>query len=195
MDPSYIPDEATIDSSSGEYAEQAYRRYVPQLRRFLRSQLQSNNDAEDLAQETWLRMHGVTFQSVEHARAFIFHVARHLAIDEMRKRKVRTASESINMQQLAMNSPGCEELLLSLERFELFWQMSRALPVRRRRVFFMHKLRDLSHQEIACRLGITTHTVERHIVRALSHYRSMSSRSVNAAQNRAPIGSRSSLKS
>jgi len=41
------------------------------------------------------------------------------------------------------------------------------LPVRTRQAFRLHKLEDLTHAEVAQRMGISKSAVEKHIMRAL----------------------------
>lgn len=67
-------------------------RISPQLHRFFLAQAQSRTDADDLLQETWLRIHKVrhTYRSGEPALPWFYAIARHVRVDHYRK-SVRTA--------------------------------------------------------------------------------------------------------
>jgi RNA polymerase sigma factor (sigma-70 family) len=43
------------------------------------------------------------------------------------------------------------------------------LPERTRRVYLLHRLENVSHAEVATRLGLSTRTVERDVVEAITH--------------------------
>jgi RNA polymerase sigma-70 factor (ECF subfamily) len=59
------------------------------LRAWLRNHFKSENDIDDLLQETYLRLLKAKEQSdVTSPKAFIFTVARNLALDRLRHREV-----------------------------------------------------------------------------------------------------------
>ena len=64
----------------------------PQLHRFLVAQSGSRADADDLLQETWLRIHKVrhTYRPGEPALPWFYAIARHVRVDHYRK-SVRTS--------------------------------------------------------------------------------------------------------
>jgi RNA polymerase sigma-70 factor, ECF subfamily len=61
--------------------------FSPQLYRFFLAQAQSRNDADDLLQETWLRVHRVrhTYRAGEPAPPWFYAIARHVRVDHYRK--------------------------------------------------------------------------------------------------------------
>lgn len=54
------------------------------------------------------------------------------------------------------------------ERFALFCEATRALPEQCRKVFILKKIYDLSHKEIAERLGISVSTTNQYLAKALA---------------------------
>ena len=50
----------------------------------------------------------------------------------------------------------------------LYRQAVRAMPLKTRRVFVLHRLRHRSYKQIAEQLGISVATVEYHMMRALT---------------------------
>jgi RNA polymerase sigma-70 factor (ECF subfamily) len=70
-------------------------RVSPQLHRFFAAQSFSRVDADDLLQETWLRIHRVrhTYRPGEPALPWFYAIARHIRVDHYRKSIRTTASE------------------------------------------------------------------------------------------------------
>lgn len=70
----------------------------PQLYRFFASQMASRAEAEDLLQETWLRIHKVrhTYRPIEPLLPWFYAIARHIRVDHYRK----AARTSLREQQL-----------------------------------------------------------------------------------------------
>lgn len=68
------------------------------LVRYLSKKVRSNEDANDLAQEAFLRMH--KFQQsrqLDNARAFLFKTANNLVVDQIRRAKVHDKYLSFEM--------------------------------------------------------------------------------------------------
>jgi RNA polymerase sigma-70 factor (ECF subfamily) len=57
------------------------------------------------------------------------------------------------------------------ERLALLRGAIDELPPRCREVFVLHKLDGLSHADVADRLGISRNMVEKHVIRAMRHFR------------------------
>ena len=68
-------------------------RLSPRLYRFFAVQLGSRYDADDLLQETWLRIHKVrhTYRPGEPALPWFYAIARHIRVDHYRK-SIRASS-------------------------------------------------------------------------------------------------------
>ena len=62
-------------------------RISPQLHRFFVAQFASRADADDLLQETWLRIHRVrhTYRPGEPVLPWFYAIARHVRVDHYRK--------------------------------------------------------------------------------------------------------------
>lgn len=67
--------------------------------------------------------------------------------------------------------PSAERRALSREEWQILTSAVDGLPPRARQVFLLHKVDELSHAEIAARLGISKNTVIVHMGRALAHCR------------------------
>src|ERR1700681_2989346 len=73
-------------------------RLSPQLHRFFVVQFASRPDADDLLQETWLRIHEVrhTYRAGEPVLPWLYAIARHIRVDQYRKaRRVEDREQQV----------------------------------------------------------------------------------------------------
>jgi RNA polymerase sigma factor (sigma-70 family) len=125
-------------------------------------------------QDTYLHLlQRGTAASLEQPRPYLFRIAANLAVDMARKTKVRLryAGEGF---ALACNAeaPASPEAAaggaMELRRL----QASLAeLPPLCRDAFLLNRVEDLTHAEIAARLGVSVRTIDRHMVKAWEHLR------------------------
>lgn len=130
--------------------------------------------AEDVVQETWLRVSQLSQPpTVDHPRAYLFKIASNLAVDHLRSEKVRT--RHISAESLPENVPNGKPLPDTVidyqQRIAILRKAVDELPPRRREVFMLHKFEGLTHAEIADLLDISRNMVEKHIIRGLAHCR------------------------
>ena len=76
-------------------------RLSPQLHRFFVVQFASRGDADDLLQETWLRIHEVrhTYRAGEPVLPWLYAIARHIRVDHYRKAR-RTAAREERLEEM-----------------------------------------------------------------------------------------------
>lgn len=130
--------------------------------------------AEDVVQETWLRIQRLSpTAEVEHPRAYLFRMAANLAVDHLRSEKVRTRHISADSvpEDVPNGMPLPDTVIEYQQRLAILCTAVDELPPRCREVFMLHKFEGLSHAEITGRLGISRNMVEKHIIRGLAHCR------------------------
>lgn len=149
-----------------------YEASKPALRRYLGRFFARAQDVEDSLQEVFVRAYAVeSRQTILMPRAYLFRVAKHVALNEIARRK-NSATDSVeDFDQLNVvggdTQPGLEQLVDSRQRLALFASAVAALPSQCRKVLVMKKIEGLSQREIAKRLGIAESTVEKHLAKAL----------------------------
>jgi RNA polymerase sigma-70 factor, ECF subfamily len=125
----------------------------PALLRFFRSQVASREQADDLLQETWLRIHRVrhTYRPGEPVLPWIYAIARRVRVDGYRRTR-RIALHETTMEVLP-ERPAQPEVRNPVPAFET---LVAALPEAQREVVTMLKVGGLTVEEVA---GATSSTV------------------------------------
>jgi RNA polymerase sigma-70 factor (ECF subfamily) len=142
----------------------------PGLLRFFRSQRVSREQADDLLQETWLRIHRVrhSYRPSDPVLPWVYAIARRVRVDGYR-RAMRVAAREKPLRPTdaaaARESPHHE-----LPSFET---LVAALPAAQREVITMLKVSDLTLEEVARATSSTVGAVKQKAHRAYTRLRAM----------------------
>ncbi len=141
------------------------------LRSYLKGSFPTVRDVDDVVQESFLRLlKARSAHPIRCARAFLFGIARRLAVDVIRKERRTTAHEvvmDIDSCNVLEDEADAAESISTQEEIALLAQAIHSLPARCREIMILRKLDRLPHQEIARRLGISVPTVEVQISRGM----------------------------
>ncbi len=161
-----------IRYQAGDFA--AARRLIetlsPRLQRYFLAQLASRTDADDLLQETWLRVHRVrhTYRPGEPVMPWFFAIARHVRLDHYRRvvrRRSREAQLDETTEALAV-APGQHDSAEGLEA------LLAPLTDSQREVIEMLKVEGLSLEEVARATSSSVGSVKQRVHRAYRALRS-----------------------
>lgn len=140
------------------------------LKRFLARYFSEHQDIEDVVQETYLRAYGAEQKKViEHPKAFLFQIARNLALTELKK-KSRQITDYIDDYDLPLvigHDNPVEGEVEAKQNIGLYCEAVAALPEQCRRVFLLRKVHGLSHKEISQRLQLSVSAVEKHLLKGV----------------------------
>ena len=142
------------------------------LRRFVRTYVESREDAEDVIQEAYVRLLRYSAEhDVENPEHLLYSTARNLAVDARRRRKARKGTEAryALLEACALDWPASDEVLDARQRLKRVEAAITLLPPRCQEVFLLHRLDGMSYSEIATHCGISVSAVEKHIARACLH--------------------------
>jgi RNA polymerase sigma-70 factor (ECF subfamily) len=151
---------------------EAYLENEVALKRFLRRFIKSREGADDLAQEAFLRAFAAESEhSIQSPKAFLFRVARNLALNELAKQS-SAATEPLGdfeAQEVLEDSSqaAVDDAVDGRERIRMLARAIAALPPQCAKVFILRKMQGLSQKEIASRLNISVRTVENHVALGL----------------------------
>jgi RNA polymerase sigma factor (sigma-70 family) len=158
-----------------EFAGELFARYQLSLYRYLNGLLHSHEEAKEILQETYLRlMRQPSFDRLrENARAYLFTTATNLARDLFRLKASRGMEvERELFSASGLDSPRWESWPdLALEGEQVGVAILRALenmePIVRS-ALLLHRFRDMTHEQIATRLGVSKRTVKRYVKEGLT---------------------------
>jgi len=153
-------------------------RYQHRLYRFLMRLVQDPATAEDLFQQTWIRLMEKigSYDARRNFEAWLFAIARNLAIDHLRRRRGISLDETDDSGQppvdrLTSGGPDPLEQLLDFERGELLAAAIGDLPAIHREVLTLRFEEDMKLEQIAEVAGIPLSTVKSRLHRALDSLR------------------------
>ena len=162
---------------------ESFARFVgesrPRLERFLARLRVSEDDVQDVAQESLARL--LRYRDSEPAEAWpalLYRIAINVARDRARHER-HAPSSSVDTDAIAADdSP--EQHASDHEALARVRAAILRLPSRCRAVYLMHRFDSLSYPEIARRCGISTKAVEKHMSRALRELRDARERAGDA---------------
>jgi RNA polymerase sigma-70 factor (ECF subfamily) len=126
--------------------DELVRRVSPPLLRYFSNSRFGRNDAEDMMQDCWMRIHRSrhTYRVSEPVMPWIYAIARHTRLDAYRRRSRLDAREVLVASVPDTVHQGAPEA-----RQDDFERLVSALPDSQREVLFMLKVLGMSLEEIA----------------------------------------------
>ena len=143
-----------------------YRRHAARLGRMLRRRFGAA-DAEDLVQETYLRMAARPQpEDIRHPAALLAEIARNAGRDEARRVRVRGGAAVVALNEMgAWEAPSVRG---DQDPTVLLKQLVLTMPEPWRDVFVLSRFVGLTYHEIAEHYGISVKTVEWRMGKALA---------------------------
>ena len=146
--------------------------WISRLLKLLKRQGQSQEDAEDLIQDAFVRLaEYCRTAEVRNEAAFLERTVTNLSIDRYRHH-VRHPSADAPIEELAETlplldpQPSPDEVFAARERLEKVRRVLDAVGIRTREVYLAHRA-GYSHRELAAEFGVSISTVEKTIARAV----------------------------
>ncbi|MBX8525865.1 RNA polymerase sigma factor [Pseudomonas cichorii] len=159
---------SSAPSTHNEIVGVLYRDHRSWLLAWLRRNVACPQRAEDLSQDTFVRLLGRDeLKNPNEPRAFLATVAKGLLFDYFR----RAALEQAYLNELMLipeaEHPSPQDQLLILEDLKTIDRMLGKLSSKARAAFLYNGLDGLSHGEIAERLGVSVSRVRQYLAQAM----------------------------
>jgi RNA polymerase sigma-70 factor (ECF subfamily) len=162
------PDEAWLEEARHhpEAFAELVRRYQDRVYALAYRFLRNHSDAEDVAQETFLRAFRAlgSFETGRRFAPWLFRIATNLCLDMLRARRPIASLEDDPVPPASLER--VEATVDVRERWRALQAALETLPEGLRVVFLLRHESDLSYQEIAQVLGIPVNTVRTRLFRA-----------------------------
>jgi RNA polymerase sigma-70 factor, ECF subfamily len=141
----------------------------PQLHRFFVAQFASRPDADDLLQETWLRIHKVrhTYRPGEPVLPWFYAIARHVRVDHYRK-TIRNKAREQQLDEITQSAPVFHAESSHAEGLDA---LLAPLPESQREVIEMLKVAGMSLEEVARATATSVGSVKQKAHRAYKKLR------------------------
>lgn len=182
--PSADPSRAVEPDAARWFAAEV-QPHEPQLRSYLQGRFPAVRDVDDVVQESYLRLWRThAARPIQCARAFLFTIARHLALDVVQRDRRTTEFPVGDLAALPVveETPDARDTLSYQEKVRLLADILADLPDRCREVVVLRKLKGLSQKETAAQLGLSERTVENQLARGMKrcaeHFRRRGIRSL-----------------
>ncbi len=172
---------ARLRRGDPEAFEQILGRYQHRVFRYLVRMVRDRAQAEDLFQQTWLRVTQKIgqYDPRRNFEAWLFSVARNLAIDYLRRYKPESLDEpppgdpegQTREARLAAGGPSALDRVLARERSERLEASLAELPPMYREVLTLRFEEEMKIEEIANVLEVPLSTAKTRLRRGMGHLR------------------------
>lgn len=153
--------------------ERLLARYRTPLLTFLYRMVRDAQLAEDLAQETFLRVYRARGEYRPEAKfsTWLFRIAANLALNALRDHHRRSrwmdrTTELAPTAEISDGAPSAEQVLIRQDHARLVWQAVHSLPEKQRLAVLLHKYEELEYAEIARILGCSESALKSLLFRA-----------------------------
>ena len=149
-----------------------FNKNYPKVKTFAWQLLKSEEDAEDVAQDIFVKLweKPELWEERDKLDSYLYTVVRNHIYNLLKHKNVEqnymdVAAQKMQWEELGLPTPDDD---LQLKELELLIQLTiERMPEQRRNIFRMSREQGLSSLEIAQKLNISVRTVEQHIYKAL----------------------------
>lgn len=160
----------TADLSASDAITSLYRSHHPWLQTWLRRKLKNDQEAADLAQDTFVRlMLSKDALQLHEPRAFLVRIAHGLVVNYWRRLTLERAYlEALAAAPLNV-APSPEQRALVMEALLEIDAMLHRMPTKVREAFLLAQLSGFTYAEIGVRLGVSERMVKKYMAQAMFH--------------------------
>lgn len=151
---------------------QLFLKHSDQLQRYLRKRLRNHDDAQELAQEAYLRLLRVNRDGyIRQPQAYLYRIARNLVHELYTGVPVDPLTNADDLDTVVALDPTPEESADNFRRLKCIERAIKELPVKCQTVVRLSWQEGLTQQEIAEQLNISRSMVQKYLANGLAHCR------------------------
>ena len=149
-----------------------YMSYYPKAKTFLMNMLDDADEAEDLAQDAFVKLWTSREQlaQVRNLNSYVYQTVKYTLFAHVNKKK-EIMQTGIEGAYDLPSQDDLESVVCSNELEQLIEHVIDSMPPQRKRIFTMSRKEGMTTEEISQKLGISKRTVETHISLALATLR------------------------
>ena len=142
----------------------SYMSYHRSVCFYIYYRINSKDDAEDLAQDVFLRL--MDYKQMlrpDTVKFFIYTIARNLVNDYLRRHYKKQEVTSYIYEHTVTYTNETENQIIANDLLACEKRKLRTLPEQRRKIYIMSRFEDKSSSEISAKLDLSRRTVENHL--------------------------------
>lgn len=141
--------------------------FYTELVNFFSRALRDRDAASEVVQESYARVLAMDRATVLDMRALLYRVGKNIVIDDARARQAEQRMLDTLSLIAPESAPGPERTVCARQDLRQLEARLLVMPRKRREAFILVRIYGLTHAEAAAHLGISTVSIEKHIVRAV----------------------------
>ena len=157
------------------FVERLFAEHAGALQAFFRRRIQTQADAQDLAQEVYLRMLRISDQeAIRNPVLYLYTVANNLVKEHAvldRRRAGGVDIEEVAAREELESLPAFDGDLDAAQRVARLLVVLKQLSPKCQAAVALRFTEDLSYREVAMRLGVSPQMTKKYVARALVHCR------------------------
>lgn len=159
-------------SSSGQpHLHTLYAEHHDWLQAWLRNKLGCLFTAQDLAQDTFLRLvvRPRELDVGQNPRAYLTTIAKGLVVDHWRRAEIERVWVAAMLERPEATQPSAEHQAIVLETLVEVDRILATLADKPRQAFLLAQLHELTYAEIGVQLGVSERMVKTYMAQAMLH--------------------------
>ena len=176
-----LKDQKTVSHHGESHSEthsdliaKIFREHNAALVRFLSAKLPSIQDAQEVAQEAYVRMLRLDEpHTISHLQAYLFKIATNIAIDRIRQRNRRPEAPDFEgiIATVRCPSPLPDEKVEVKQKIAQIKDIIKELPPKCRLAFLLYKFKGMPYRDIARQMNLTESMIRKYVLRAVVYCR------------------------
>ncbi|MDQ0667564.1 MULTISPECIES: sigma-70 family RNA polymerase sigma factor [unclassified Pseudomonas] len=157
-------------SSFEQDVEHLYLEHSGWLKNWLRKRLHETADADDLAQDTFVRIIGARrpVNELRQPLAYLATIANSLLINRWRRQAVERAYQHVLAEQPQALEISPEDKYLLIETLVEVDELLHGMPAGMREIFLLSQLDGLTYKQIGSQLGLSVDKVQKSMSKAFA---------------------------